>query len=104
MRAMVQAQLAMVIIVAHRLHGRVPDKDLAALWNIRVAQKGRVLPVTQYTAAFKGIPSRVNIINIAVPAVSNVQVSAVHRCVAWLIGDPAVASNAYGDGPEAERR
>ncbi|WP_292045755.1 MULTISPECIES: hypothetical protein [unclassified Brevundimonas] len=99
-----QAQLAMSIVSRYGLHGRTPDIVAAGRWRDQALANQRFMPITQYTAAFNGSPSRVNIINVPVQAISAAQWQAVNRCVIWLSGDPAVTSAACGGPAEAERR
>jgi len=99
-----QAQLAMSIVSMYGLHGRAPDILAAGRWRDQALANRRSMPITQYTAAFNGSPSRVNIINVPVQTISAAQWQAVNRCVIWLSGDPAVTSAACGGPAEAERR
>lgn len=99
-----QAQLAMSIVTTYGLHGRTPDIIAAGRWRDQALANRRFMPITQYTAAFNGSPSRVNIINVPVQTISAAQWQAVNRCVVWLSGDPAVTSAACGEAAEAERR
>lgn len=99
-----QAQLAMSIVTTYGLHGRTPDIIASGRWRDQALANLRFMPITQYTAAFNGSPSRVNIINVPVQTISAAQWQAVNCCVIWLSGDPAVTSGACGDAAEAERR
>lgn len=99
-----EAQLAMSIVSMYGLHGRAPDILAAGRWRDQALANRRFMPITQYTAAFNGSPSRVNIINVPIQTIPAAQWQAVNRCVIWLSGDPAVTSAACGGGAEAKRR
>ena len=99
-----QAQLAMVIVSTYGLAGRRPDAAAASRWRQQARSNRRYMPITQYTAAFNGSPSRVNIINIPVQAISDAQWQAVGRCVAVLAGDGVNGQSACGDAEETRRR
>lgn len=99
-----QAQLAMAIIDEHGLQGRSPDRASAAQWRLRALENRRFMPITQYTAAFNGQPSRVNIINVPVQSISIAQWQAVDKCVALLSGVLTEASEACGDAERTLQR
>lgn len=94
----------MAIIVAHGLYGETPNKGAALHWRTQALQNRRFMPITQYTAAFNGAPSRINIINVAVPTFPIGQLETVDRCVAWLAGDLAISPSVCGAVVDAERR
>ena len=97
-----QAQLALAIVSAYGLHGQPADRRQAATWRSRALAQRRVMPITQYTAAFNGQPSRVNIIHVPVSAIPAGQIAVIDRCLASL-KSPAVASHGLcGDRPEIE--
>lgn len=99
-----QAQMAMAIVSAYGLHGRAPDILAAGRWREQAQANRRFMPITQYTAAFNGSPSRVNIINVPVQTISAAQWQAVDRCVAVLAGDAPSDQNACGDAGETRHR
>lgn len=79
-----QAQAAMSIIHAYGLQGLKPDSIAADAWRRRAVSNQRFMPITQYTAAFNGQPSRVNIINVPVQTLSPSQWHAIDACLAEL--------------------
>lgn len=99
-----QAQIAMVIVSAYGLGGRKPDVVAASQWQEQAQTNRRFMPITQYTAAFNGSPSRVNIINVPIQAISAAQWQAVDRCVALLSGEAARDQSACGDAEQSRRR
>jgi hypothetical protein len=99
-----QAQLAMSIVSMYGLHGRTPDIVAAGRWRDQALANRRVMPITQYTAAFNGSPSRVNIINVPVQTISAAQWQTVNRCVAVLAGEGVSDQSACGDAEENRRR
>lgn len=99
-----QAQLAMAIVSAYGLGGRTPNAAAASRWREQARSNRRFIPITQYTAAFNGSPSRVNIINVPVQTISPAQWQAVQRCVALLAGQAASDQNACGDAEETRKR
>lgn len=99
-----EAQLAMSIVAAHGLRGRVSDAGEASFWLRRALANRRIMPITQYTAAFNGNPSRVNIIHTPVAVIQPGQVAAIDRCIDVLRGGTG-APGACGATPgEAEAR
>jgi len=95
------AQLALSIVLAHGLSGRATDTIGAEHWRRRALSAATTVPITQYTAAFNGQPSRVNIINVRQAAIMPAQLAAIDRCVALLAGqgeDP----RACGSGVDAD--
>lgn len=99
-----QAQMAMAIVSAYGLHGRAPDILAAGRWREQAQANRRFMPITQYTAAFNGAPSRVNIINVPVQTISAAQWQAVDRCLAILSGEVVGDEDACGDAGESRRR
>lgn len=99
-----QAQLAMAIIEEHGLQGRTPDRASAVQWRQRAQESRRVMPITQYTAAFNGQPSRVNIINVPVQSISAAQWQAVDKCVALLSSLVVENPEACGGVDETQQR
>ena len=79
-----EAQAAMSIIHAYGLQGLKPDSVAADVWRRRAVSNQRFMPITQYTAAFNGQPSRVNIINVPVQTLSPSQWLAIDACLAEL--------------------
>lgn len=99
-----QAQLAMSIVSMYGLHGRTPDIVSAGRWRDQALANRRFMPITQYTAAFNGSPSRVNIINVPVQTISAAQWQAVNRCSALLSGLVVDDLTACGGADETRRR
>lgn len=99
-----QAQLAMSIVSRYGLHGRTPDIVAAGRWRDQALANQRFMPITQYTAAFNGSPSRVNIINVPVQTISVAQWQAVNRCSAFLSGLRGGDASVCGDAEEARQR
>lgn len=81
-----EAQLALSIIFLNGLHGEPVQPQAGQVWRTRAAGQTRVMPITQYTAAFNGQPSRVNIINARVPVVDAGRLTALDQCVDALKG------------------
>lgn len=99
-----QAQLAMSIVSMYGLHGRTPDIVSAGRWRDQALANRRFMPIAQYTAAFNGSPSRVNIINVPVQTISAAQWQAVNRCSALLSGLVVDDLTACGGADETRRR
>jgi len=99
-----QAQLAMSIVSMYGLHGRTPDIPAAGRWRDQALANRRFMPITQYTAAFNGSPSRVNIINVPVQTISAAQWQAVNRCLSLLSGVGVADAASCGDADETRRR
>jgi len=99
-----EAQLAMSIVSMYGLHGRTPDILAAGRWRDQAQANRRFMPITQYTAAFNGSPSRVNIINVPVQTISPAQWAAVERCLVLLAGGPGGDPLACGAPNEAHDR
>ena len=97
------AQLAYAIVLDQGLHDTPSDHAGAMKWRARALQQRRMTPITQYTAAFNGQPSRVNIINMPIPVVSLGQVQALSACIERLQTGEAL-QNACGDEADAGRR
>jgi len=97
-----EAQLAMAIIVGHGLHGRRADLLKAAMWRNQALAHRRVMPVTQYTAAFNGQPSRVNIIHVPVSGIPSGQITVLDRCLASLEAQGAAPTGMCGDTAERD--
>lgn len=99
------AQFALSIITAYGLRGHPVNPSTSAVWLSRAMDQRRVMPVTQYTAAFNGQPSRVNIIHVPVAVLAPAQVAVVEACVAALSrADPALASCGDTDRRRESRR
>lgn len=99
-----EAQLAMSIIAAHGLHGRAPDLLEATVWRGQALTSRRSVPITQYTPAFNGQSSRVNLIYVPVNIIQPGQVTAIDRCLAALRGEDSVGSACGQTADEAEAR
>lgn len=82
-----KAQLAMSIVAGHGLNGSARDARMATDWLAQAVANRRTVPITQYTAAFDGQSSRVNLIYVPVAAVPAAQFEAVERCVGELARD-----------------
>lgn len=98
-----EAQFSLSLVLAYGLNGRAPDRVAADGWRRRAIASRRFVPITQYTAAFNGQPSRVNIINVPTYDVSPAQITATDACVALLGGRPSPIG-ACGDADEAAHR
>ena len=96
-----QAQLAMSIVTTHGLHGERAAPQAGAEWLSRAMASRGVMPITQYTAAFNGQPSRVNIIHVPISNISPGQVQAIDRCVAALV---AASDRGHACGETRESR
>lgn len=99
----VEAQLAMAILNGRGIRGYRIDELRAADWRQRALAARHTIPITQYTAAFNGQPSRVNIINLQVSAVTPGQLNAIDSCLDLLAGRRETVANACGS-PEATLR
>ena len=87
-----QAQLALWLVLSYGLGDVGASPVEAGLWRARALGSRGVIPITQYTAAFNGQPSRINIINVPRYDVPPVQLELIERCIAYLnsaIGDPS---------------
>lgn len=98
-----EAQFGLSLAWGHGLHGFSVDQSKAAEWRAKALANRRFMPVTQYTAAFNGQPSRVNIINVPTYDVTLAEATAVDACIAWLSGR-TLAASACGEGTETARR
>ena len=98
------AQVAMWLIRSHGLNGARMQPMSAELWRQRAQSNHRVQPITQYTAAFNGQPSRVNIINVPMQTIPSAQWSALEACVSLLAGSPGSDGRACGDDEALSRR
>lgn len=81
------AELGLAIVLQNGLHGVEIDREAAAGWRMRAVTSRGSMPITQYTAAFKGQPSRVNVVYVPRYDVHPVQLRAVDACVAVLNGE-----------------
>jgi len=98
-----EAQFGLSLVWWHGLHGYPTNQSKAAEWRAKALANRRFMPITQYTAAFNGQPSRVNIINVPTYDVSLAEATAVDACIAWLSG-VTTADDACGGGQNAARR
>lgn len=98
-----EAQFSLSLVLSYGLHGHPTDQHKATDWRARALANRRFMPITQYTAAFNGQPSRVNIINVPTYDVSPAETMAVDACIAWLTGRIA-SDGACGDPEQATRR
>lgn len=98
-----EAQFALSLVWGHGLHGYPTNLSKAAEWRAKALSNRRFMPITQYTAAFNGQPSRVNIINVPTYDVTLAEATAVDACIAWLSGR-TIAASACGEGTETARR
>ena len=92
-----KAQLAMAIVTKHGLNGSAKDVRGAADWMAQAVANRRTTPITQYTSAFNGQPSRVNLIYVPVPALPPAQFEAVERCLIELERGMSLTSNCGDD-------
>lgn len=98
-----EAQFGLSLVWAHGLHGYPLDMNKAAEWRAKALSNRRFMQITQYTAAFNGQPSRVNIINVPIYDLTPAEAMAADACIAWLSGRTLGAS-ACGEGTETARR
>jgi hypothetical protein len=98
-----EAQFGLSLAWAHGLHGFSVDQNKATEWRLKALANRRFVPITQYTAAFDGQPSRVNIINVPAYDLTQSETTAVDACIAWLSGR-ASATEACGEESDAARR
>ncbi|MDY6922447.1 MAG: hypothetical protein SWI22_00625 [Pseudomonadota bacterium] len=94
------AQLTYAIILEHGLHGVEANVGAARHYRREAMASRGSTPVTQYTAAFDGQPSRINLIHVPVGGVGPAQLSAIDRCLADL---KAGRGEECGDGDRADR-
>lgn len=98
-----EAQFGLSLVWGHGLHGYPTNQSKAADWRAKALANRRFMPITQYTAAFNGQPSRVNIINVPTYDLTLAEATAVDACIAWLSGRTA-ADDACGGGQNTARR
>lgn len=98
-----EAQFGLSLVWEHGLHGYPTNQSKAAEWRAKALASRRFMPITQYTAAFNGQPSRVNIINVPTYDMTLAEATAVDACIAWLSG-ATTADDACGGGQNAPRR
>lgn len=98
-----EAQFGLSLVWAHGLYGYPVDPNKAAEWRAKALANRRFIPITQYTAAFNGQPSRVNIINVPTYDLTLAETMAVDACIAWLAGRTA-SDGVCGDAQQATRR
>lgn len=98
-----EAQFGLSLVWGHGLHGYPLDTNKAAEWRAKALSNRRFMPITQYTAAFNGQPSRVNIINVPTYDLTLAEVITADACIAWLMGRRAGAE-ACGEETDATRR
>ncbi|MNH53290.1 hypothetical protein D3C87_1567830 [compost metagenome] len=98
-----EAQFGLSLVWEHGLHGYPVDMNKAAEWRARALANRRSMPITQYTAAFNGQPSRVNIINVPTYDLTPAEAMTADACIAWLTGRRAGAE-ACGEEADAARR
>lgn len=99
-KGVAQDQLALALIYAHGLKGKRADREVAASWTARaVAQRGST-PLTMYTPAYDGKPSRVSLIFVPRYTLREFDVAVVERCVRALeTSDPSTAAAMACGGP-----
>lgn len=78
------AQRALSLVLAYGLNGGRVDAAESAAWRTRSLQARASIPITQYTAAFNGQPSRVNMIYVPRYGVTAQSDQLVARCAAGL--------------------
>lgn len=98
-----EAQFGLSLVWGHGLHGYPTNQSKAAEWRAKALANRRFMPITQYTAAFNGQPSRVNIINVPTYDITLAEATAVDACIAWLSGRTA-AAEACGEEADAMLR
>lgn len=100
----VTAQVALAVLHGWGIRGYRVDPRAAEEWRERALAARHTMPITQYTAAFNGQPSRVNIINVQVPTVSAAELQRVDGCLQWLAGRSTGDANACGSPDQTARR
>ncbi|MNH80099.1 hypothetical protein D3C73_324320 [compost metagenome] len=98
-----EAQFGLSLVWGHGLHGYPLDINKAAEWRAKALANRRFMPITQYTAAFNGQPSRVNIINVPTYDLTPAEAMAADACIAWL-KERSSSIEVCGDTSEADRR
>lgn len=84
-----RAQQALSLVLAYDLNGGGLDPAASADWRMRSMRARGNTPVTQYTAAFNGQPSRVNIIYVPRYDITAQHDQFIARCAEGLAaGDP----------------
>lgn len=95
-----RAQQALALVLAYNLNGGGFDPTASTTWRVRSMIARGTTPITQYTAAFNGQPSRVNLINVPRYDITAQHDQFIARCAAGLeAGDPAPVC---GDTPTTE--
>lgn len=94
------AQLAYAIILEHGLHGVEANVGAAHHYRREATAPRGSTPITQYTAAFDGQPSRINLIYVPIGGVSPAQLSVIDHCLADL---RAGRGGQCGKGDRADR-
>lgn len=85
-----RAQQALALVLAYDLNGGGFDPTASTAWRVRSMGARGTRPITQYTAAFNGQPSRVNLIYIPRQDITAQHDQFIARCAAGLeAGDPA---------------
>jgi len=84
-----RAQQALALVLAYNLNGGGFDPDASTTWRVRSMRARGTTPVTQYTAAFDGQPSRVNMIYVPRQDITAQHDQFIARCAAGLeAGEP----------------
>lgn len=85
-----RAQQALALVLAYDLNGGGFDPTASAAWRVRSMGARGTRPITQYTAAFNGQPSRVNLVYVPRQDITAQHDQFIARCAAGLeAGDPA---------------
>lgn len=80
------SQLAMFVVAAEGLHGEPVDQQAAQIWRGRAIASRGSTPITQYTVAFDGAPSRTNLLYVPRYEITELELSAVQSCIWRLKG------------------
>jgi len=78
------SQHALSIVLRYGLNGERPDPEQAAYWRRQAAAARGTMPITQYTPAFGGAPSRVNILHVPRYAITEPELAIAEACAAAL--------------------
>ena len=94
-----RAQHAYAVVVQYGLHGVPADPLEAEAWRARAMAQRGTTPISQYTPAFNGQPSRVNLIYVPRYDMTVHEISVVAACAAAL--DAGSPGPACGDAETA---
>ncbi|HEV2082509.1 MAG TPA: hypothetical protein VGR32_08635 [Brevundimonas sp.] len=96
-----RAQHAWAVVLQYGLHGVAADPAGADLWRARAMAQRGTMPISQYTPAFNGQPSRVNLIYVPRYDMNLHDIRIVSACAAALdSGSPGAACGDAGTAVE----